>query len=126
MHQPANVWKSNIKTWFNERLFLSTVESILLYGSETCTITKAMKLRQRLDGSCTRMLRIVHNVTWKEKIPSKELYAGLPPVSSKVSARNLKVAGHCVRHPDEGTSKSNAMRSFSRKEKCREKSCHIP
>ena len=37
----------------------------------------------------------------KEKIPNEELYASLPPVSSKVSARKFNLAGHCVRHPEE-------------------------
>ena len=30
-----------------------------------------------------------------------DLYGKLPPVSSKVEARRLKLAGHCVRHSDE-------------------------
>ena len=32
-------------------------------------------------------------------------YAGLPPVSSKVASRRLKLAGHCIRHPEEEASK---------------------
>ena len=34
-HKLQKIWKSNIKKKIKERLFLATVESILLYGSET-------------------------------------------------------------------------------------------
>ena len=45
------------------------------------------------------------NVSWKSKIPNKQLYGDLPPVSSKVAYRRLLLAGHCVRHADEEASK---------------------
>ena len=80
-----------------------TVESILLYGSETWTLTKT--LQKRLDGCYTRMLRMAYNISWKEKMTNVQLYDGLPPVSSKVASRRLKLAGHCVRHPEEEASK---------------------
>ena len=82
---------------------MATVESILLYGSETWTLTKT--LQKRLDGCYTRMLRMAYNISWKEKKTNVQLYDGLPPVSSKVASRRLKLAGHCVRHPEEEASK---------------------
>ena len=45
------------------RLFVATVESLLLYGAETWTFTKALK--KQLDGCYTRMLRMALNVSWK-------------------------------------------------------------
>ena len=33
------------------------------------------------------------------------VYGNLPPVSSKVGFRRLKLAGHCVTHPEEEASK---------------------
>ena len=60
------VWKSNLKRKMKERLFLSTVESVLLYGSETWTINKTM--HKRLDGWYTKMLRMTLNISWKEKL----------------------------------------------------------
>ena len=102
-HKLQKIWKSNIKRKIKERLFLATVESILLYGSETWTLTKT--LQKRLDGCYTRMLRMAYNISWKEKMTNVQLYDGLPPVSSKVASRRLKLAGHCVRHPEEEASK---------------------
>ena len=102
-HKLVKIWNSNIKRKIKERLFLSTVESIFLYGSETWTMTKT--LQKRLDGCYTRMLRKAYNISWKDKMTNEQLYAGLPPVSSKVASRRLKLAGHCVRHPEEEASK---------------------
>ena len=47
------------------------------------------------------MLRVAFNVSWKEKVRNAQLYGGLPAVSSKVTCRRLRIAGHCVRHADE-------------------------
>ena len=102
-HKLSKIWKSHIKKKLKERLFLSTVESILLYGSETWTMTKS--LQKRLDGCYTRMLRMAFDVTWKQKLTNEDLYGGLPKVTSKVASRRMKLAGHCVRHPEEEASK---------------------
>jgi hypothetical protein len=97
------LWKSKINKKIKTRLFLVTVESVLLYGAETWTITKAME--KRLDGCYTRMLRMAYDVSWKQKLTNEELYDGLPKVSTKVASRRMKLAGHCVRHPEEEASK---------------------
>ena len=34
------------------------------------------------------------------QITNKELYGDLPKVLDKVAARRLKLAGHCLRHPE--------------------------
>ena len=98
-HKLSKIWKSNIKRRIKERLFLATVESVLLYGSETWTLDKS--LHKRLDGCYTRMLRMALNISWKQKLTNKQLYASMPAVTSKVRHRRLKLAGHCVRHPEE-------------------------
>ena len=41
---------------------MASVESILLYGSETWTVTKAIE--KKLYGCYTKMLRMVFNVSW--------------------------------------------------------------
>ena len=46
----------------------------------------------------------VLNVSWQDKLINKELYGNLPPVSSKVGFRRLKLASHCARHPEEEAS----------------------
>ena len=78
---------------------MASVESILFHGSEIWTVTKAME--KKLDECYTKMLRMVFNVSWQDKLTNKEFYGNSPPVSSKVSFRRLKLAGHCVRHPEE-------------------------
>ena len=85
------------------KLFLSTVESVLLYGSETWTVNKTFQ--KRLDGCYTRMLRMALNISWKEKLTNQQLYGELPPVSSKVAYRRMLLAGHCARHEEEEASK---------------------
>ena len=102
-HKLSKIWKSDLNRRLKKRLFLSTVEAILLYGAETWTINKTMK--KRLDGCYTRMLRMAFDVSWKEKITNEELYGDLPTLSSKVAKRRLKLAGHCIRHPEEEASK---------------------
>ena len=47
------------------------------------------------------MLRMALNVPWSIKMSNKELYGNMIPVSKKVAYRRMKLAGHCVRHPEE-------------------------
>ena len=102
-HKLKKVWKSNMNRKLKIRLFLATVESVLLYGSETWTIDKS--LQKRLDGCYTRMLRMALDISWTQKLTNLQLYGELPPVSSKVAHRRMLIAGHCVRHPEEEASK---------------------
>lgn len=77
------------------RLFQATVESILLYGSETWTVTSS--IRKQLDGCYTRLLRSALDISWKSHTSNKDLYGDLPNVSEKIKKRRLQFAGHCVR-----------------------------
>ena len=43
---------------------------ILLNESETCTVVKAME--EKLDGCYTKMLRMVFNVSWQDKLTNKD------------------------------------------------------
>ena len=61
-HRLRRIWKSILKRSIKERLFMASVESILLYGSETWTVTKAIE--KKLYGCYTKMLRMVFNVPW--------------------------------------------------------------
>ena len=102
-HKLKKVWKSSMNRKLKIRLFLATVESVLLYGSQTWTIDKS--LQNRLDGCYTRMLRMALDICWTQKLTNKQLYGELPPVPSKVAYRRMLLAGHCVRHPEEEASK---------------------
>ena len=57
------LWKSILSRNLKIKLFHATVESVLLYGCETWTITT--KIRKALDGCYTRMLPSALNVDWK-------------------------------------------------------------
>lgn len=98
-HKLKKIWASSLNKKMKIRLFLATVESVLLYNSETWSLTKQME--KSLDGQYTRMLRMALDVSWKLHMTNEELYAGLPKVSVKISERRLKLAGHCVRHSEE-------------------------
>ena len=82
------------------KFFVATVESILLYGCEAWTQTSAME--EPLDGTYTRMLRKALNVHWSHKMTNVALYGKLPKLSDKITARRLRLAGHCQRHPELG------------------------
>ena len=89
------LWKSKTNLPLKRRLFVATVESVLLYGSEAWTLN--VKQQKSLDGTYTRMLRKAFNIKWQEHVTNKEVYGKLPLVSSKIKARRMKMAGHCVR-----------------------------
>ena len=98
-HKLRKVWKSRLRRQVKERLFIATVESVLLYGAETWTLTKT--LEKQLNGCYTRMLRMALNISYKLHLTNVELYGDLPPVSRKIQQRRMRLAGHCWRHPEE-------------------------
>ena len=78
-----------MESW--SQMSVATVESVLLYGAETWTLTA--NLERALDGVYTRMLRMALDVHWDGKtiMPNSQLYAARP---------TKRLAGHCVRHPE--------------------------
>ena len=91
-----NVWNSELSKEEKFKFFVACVESVLLYGSETCVMTK--KLEKKIVGVYTRLLREVFNATWHDKIRNEKLYRGNKLVSEKIRGRRIKFAGHCPRH----------------------------
>ena len=91
----TKIWKSSLPRQLKVKLFQATVESVLLYGCETWTITK--KIGKAMDGCYTRMLRSALNVSWKSHTTNKELYGDIPHITTKITARRLSFAGHCKR-----------------------------
>ena len=80
-------------------LIHTTVESVLLYGCETWTLIKT--LLKQLDGTYTRILRMILNVHWSPKVTNEVLYGAIEKISTKIRRRLLKFAGHCLRRDDE-------------------------
>ena len=92
------LWKSSMSTDLKRRLFVATIESILLYGCESWTLT--VKQERSLDGMYTKMLRKALNIHWSSHTTNGELYGHLSPLSDKIASRRMQLAGHCHRHPE--------------------------
>ena len=92
------VWKSEMSDNLKRRLFVTMVESVLLYGCEAWALT--VKDEKALDGVYTRMLRAALNVSWKDHRKNVDLYAKLPRISDTIRQRCMRLAAHCVRHPE--------------------------
>ena len=91
----TKIWKSILSRNLKIKVFQATVESVLLYGCETWTITA--KIRKALYGCYTRMLWSALNVNWKTHMTNEELYGDIPQITTKIKARRLTFAGHCKR-----------------------------
>ena len=94
-----SVWQRDLSKDLKINLFRAAVESVLLYGSESCTMTDT--LSKRIDGTYTRLLRTALNVSWRQHLTNRQLYGNLPPVSSVIQVRRLQFAGHCYRSKNE-------------------------
>ena len=55
------VWKSGMSDNLKRRLFVTTMESVLVYGCEAWSLI--VKDKKALDGVYTRMLRAALNVS---------------------------------------------------------------
>ena len=97
----TKIWNSNMSRDLKIRFFIATIESILLYGCESWTMSESQE--KSLDGTYTRMLRKALNIHWSSHTPNQQLYGELPAVSDKIASRRLQLAGHCYRHPELST-----------------------
>ena len=76
------IWKSDLTDKMKRSFFQAAVISILLYGCTTWTLTK--RLKKKLDGNYTIMLRAILNKSWRQHpqdtnytatcLPSRKLY----------------------------------------------------
>ena len=78
------------------RLFKATVESTLLYGSDSWSLTKS--LEKKLNGTYARMVRKVQNISWKDKVTNNFLYCSNPRLTEIIRRKRLSLAGHVSRH----------------------------
>ena len=93
------IWKSDLTDKIKHSFFQAAVTSILLYGCTTWTLTK--RLEKKLDGNCTRMLRAILNMSWRQHPTRHQLYGHLPPITKTNQVRWTRYAGHCWRSSDE-------------------------
>ena len=78
--------------------FIAACESVLLDGSETWTLAKAQE--KSLDGTYTKMFRMVLGISWKDKVSNITLYGSLPRLSNKLRSMRFKMVRHCIGHPE--------------------------
>ena len=92
------IWKSHLPSHLKRHFFRATIESVLIYGATSWTLTSS--LEKRLDGAYTRMLRAVLNISWRQHPSKSDLYGDLPCISETLRDRRLRFAGHCYRSKD--------------------------
>ena len=92
------IWNSNMRKEIKVRFFVAAIESILLYGCESWTVTP--KIESMLNGTYTKMLRKATNVKWWERKTNAEVYKELPLLGNKIAARRIKLSSNCHRHSE--------------------------
>ena len=93
------------------RIFRTFIEPILLYNSETLSLTTT--LEKSIDSFHRRLLRTCLNYRYPKKISSDKLYtlANESPLSDKIGRRRLALLGHILRlHPE--TPAQKALRYY--------------
>ena len=82
------------------RIFSAIVIPTALYASETWK--KTVAVCQRLDAFHQRCLRRILKITYRDRVTNEEVYGrtGTRPLSTTVTERRLKFAGHILRLPD--------------------------
>ena len=99
LQKMETVWKSKLNENLKVRFFRATVETVLLYGSDTWTLTQA--LEKRLDGAYTKMLRVVKNVSWQQHLTNDILYGRIPRLTTTIAKKRIQFSGHCWRSKEE-------------------------
>ena len=93
------IWKSDLTDKMKRSFFQAAIVSILLYGCTTWTLTK--RLKKKLNGNYTRMLRVILNKSWRQHPTRHKLYGHLPPVTKTIQVGRTRHAGHCWWSKDE-------------------------
>ena len=96
------IWKSKLDRTIKIKFFRACVESILLYVSETWTVTQAFE--ERINGCYTQLLRRVLDISWRDHQTNKKVYGDIPPLSVSLRKRRLQFADHCLRTSDQPVS----------------------
>ena len=74
-----SIWTSKLSVDIKVKTFKTIIEPILLYGSETWTLSKQQE--KRLDGTYTRLLMRVKNLSWKNHPTLLQIYGNIPRIS---------------------------------------------
>ena len=87
------IWKSKLQPQLKISFFKMTVQSVLLYGSSSWTLTKT--LEKKIDGAYTKMLRVVKGISWSQHLKNAQLYGDLPKISDTIREQRTRFSGHC-------------------------------
>ena len=93
------IWKSNLTDNRKRHFFRAAVETVLLYGSVSWTLTT--HLEKKIDGAYTGMLCTAINRSWKDHLTNVELYGHIPPISKSLQQQRMRFVGHCWRSREE-------------------------
>ena len=65
------------------------------------TWTQTKRLKKKLDGNYTKMLRAILNKSWRQHPTKHQLHGHLPPIMKTIQVRRTRHTGHCWRSRDE-------------------------
>ena len=99
LNELGKIWKSNPPDDLKRNVFRAAVETVLLYGSVSWTLT--IHLEKKIDGASTRMLRTALNRSWKDHPINEELHGHIPLISKSLQQQRMRLAGHCWRSKEE-------------------------
>ena len=74
------------------------MESVLLYGSKTWTMSQSPV--KRVNGCYGWMLRMAHHINWQQKLSNADVFGRIPMQSVMIVNRHMGVAGLIARHND--------------------------
>ena len=80
------IWKSDLTDKMKRSFFQAAVVLILLYGCTTWTLTK--RLKKKLSGNYTRMLRAILKKSLRQHPIRHQLYGHLPPITKTIQTRH--------------------------------------
>ena len=81
--------------------FHLAILSLLLFPYFHSSIFVIQRLKKKLDGNYTRVLRAILNKSWWQHPTRHQLYGHLPPITKTIQVRRTRHAGHCWRNRDE-------------------------
>ena len=93
-----NIWKDKrVSLSIKLRVYLALVQSVLLYASETWTLTVADS--KSLDAFHMKCQRRILCISWHQFVRNEEIAArtGLPPLSTTICCRRSAIFGHLAR-----------------------------
>ena len=82
LNKMNNIWKSNLPDQLKRKFFRAPVESVLVYGFVSWTLTSL--LEHKIDGAFTRMLRAALNKSWADRLRNSDLYGNIPRITTTI------------------------------------------